>query len=117
HSRLLAQLLQLFTPHQSTMFGVFVQEGTASANDGLLPIDPTDTVSLQFHASPATTSTAWEGLLLMTVPVRTLVIRVTGPEPLDAQPRMPNTAIATGLSTTTDFARKRTRVKTALQTP
>ncbi|KAK7076701.1 hypothetical protein SK128_018523 [Halocaridina rubra] len=59
---------------------------------------------------------ARECALLLTAPVPTVAVRVTGPGPLDAQPRMRNVAIAIRLSTTTDVARKRTRFRTALQT-
>ncbi|KAK7087022.1 hypothetical protein SK128_002690 [Halocaridina rubra] len=41
--------------------------------------------------------------------------KVTGPEPLDAQQRRYNAAIATRLATTSDVARKMTRVRIALK--
>ncbi|KAK7071314.1 hypothetical protein SK128_028298, partial [Halocaridina rubra] len=61
--------------------------------------------------------TAREGALLLMAPVPTVTVRVTGPGPLDDQPMLCNAAIVTRLATTTDVARKRTRVRTVLQAP
>ncbi|KAK7078566.1 hypothetical protein SK128_003365, partial [Halocaridina rubra] len=118
HSRLLVQLLQLFMPRQvnSVLF-----QHTRSNNDSRKWTPPSrlhgHSLPPVLHASPATAGMAWEGALLLTVPVPTLAMSVTGPEPLDAQPRRYNATIATRLSTTTDVARKRTRDRTALQAP
>ncbi|KAK7072413.1 hypothetical protein SK128_014192 [Halocaridina rubra] len=86
HSRLLVQLLQLFTPRQinSTPF-LF----TRRSNNGTRWPS-----SCRLHRHSLMTS------------LPTVAIRVTGPEPLDAQPRRCNASIAIRLATTTDVTKK-----------
>ncbi|KAK7056542.1 hypothetical protein SK128_023809 [Halocaridina rubra] len=56
------------------------------------------------HASPSTANTAQEGALILMVLVPTVAVRVTGPGPLDAQPRKCKVAIAARLATTTGLS-------------
>ncbi|KAK7081325.1 hypothetical protein SK128_022772, partial [Halocaridina rubra] len=103
HSRLLVQ------PHQAN-YVPFLH--TRRNNNGRRRSPPSRfhqyTLPPVLHASPASVDTA---------PIPTVAIRVTGPGPLDTQPRMRNAVIATRLVTTTDVARIRTRVRIAPQVP